>query len=137
MADSSNGIYASIDNGHWRVVDAFGRRYLPNLIPSEHYRAIGGQFESKAGCTEERWEVATRMTEREAFLLAGVLRAEALRNADIERRDVAHLAELDRLGMEIVVGNERIARLEAALKPFLIALGINKIRSLMGGDTGG
>jgi hypothetical protein len=39
--------------------------------------------------------------------------------------------------MEIVVGNECISRLEAALRPFLISLGIDKIRSLMGGEVGG
>jgi hypothetical protein len=59
-------------DGHWRVVDDHGRRYLPSAIPD--YCAIGGSFVDRNGATAWGWDEGTRLTPREAALLAGVLR---------------------------------------------------------------
>lgn len=66
-------IRAVIVDGHWRVVDDVDRRYMPNDTNEDG--AVGGSFVSRSATTDHDWSVGTRLDERAALLLAGVLRA--------------------------------------------------------------
>lgn len=65
-------IRAALIDGHWRVVDEFDRRYLPHALPDDG--AVMGSFVSSTSTTFTGWDDSTRMDERTAHLLAGVLR---------------------------------------------------------------
>ena len=64
-------IRALLIDGHWRVVDMFGRRYLPDDTACND--SIWGSFIAVNAATPSAWDESTRMDERTALLLAGVL----------------------------------------------------------------
>jgi hypothetical protein len=80
-------IRAEFTDGAWRVVDDHGRRYLPSAI-YEH-RSIGGSFTAQNTATIEGWDESTKLTEREALLLAGALRVLDAERMERERRATA------------------------------------------------
>ena len=65
-------IRAEFIDGHWRVIDDFECRYMPNHADDDG--AVGGLFASRKFATDNKWDEATRLDERSALLLAGVLR---------------------------------------------------------------
>lgn len=62
---------ATSDDGHWRVVDKYGRRYMRAAVKMDNVACIRGLFVAKNTCTEYGWDIETRFTESEALLLAG------------------------------------------------------------------
>jgi hypothetical protein len=74
-------IRAAFIDGHWRVVDDFDQRYLPDNTDVDG--AVDGSFVSCNSATEHGWTESTRFDERSALLLAGVLRR--LHDANQER----------------------------------------------------
>lgn len=65
-------IRALLVEGHWRIVNEFDQRYMPDATNNDG--AIGGSFVSRNSSTEHGWDESTRFDERYALLLAGVLR---------------------------------------------------------------
>lgn len=64
-------IRAEFSDGHWRVVDDFGCRYMPAVESSAD--ALSGVFATR-DFAATRWDDGTRFDEYTARLLAGVLR---------------------------------------------------------------
>lgn len=64
-------IRAEFSDGHWRVVDDFGCRYMPAAESSDG--ALSGVFATR-DFAAERWDVGTQFDEQTALLLAGTLR---------------------------------------------------------------